>query len=218
MKNDKTYQLLSQEIYEAKKRYEEEGSDSGFKELTAALNNRTSYLTHSRSSRLSEILLRKEESLYDSLAIYQDDPNVENYNDLVNLTKSVAHILLLKKALVGGVGSAMALQTLGEKYPLGIGRVGKLTRKIIKEILLSAPDLPPDQIEGLISRLGVLNEGLGELSLKSIRDAYTRGDITIKEMNQMLAALRQEKELLLDGEDDMGNLGYIEKDFYDQLK
>jgi len=218
MKDTQTYTILQEQLNFAEEAYQNKPDSDAFSYYSQCVGNLNRYIKNTRELTLGKEIRRKEGALLENLGKYNDSPSIENYEALVSSTQAISHILTLQKALAGGVGSSMALQTLSDKYPLGIKCEGVLTRQRIKEILLNSHTLPLDQVESLMIRLNMVNEGIGELTIENVKKAYADGDINIAEANKMFAALRQEKELTDDTLDDTGKLGYIERDFYESIK
>ena len=132
-------------------------------------------------------------------------------------TQTLSHLLITQRALSGKPGSAMAIQSLSENYPLGMKIREKLTRAKIKDILLTTNNLTETQITNLLSKLSVLSESTGKLDIHAIQKSFEKGEITLKEMNGMLQALRQQKEILDETVDQDGKMGFVEQDIYNSV-
>lgn len=214
---DNMYEILSAKVSEAEDQYCKNPIEDNYDAYINAINAFEKYTNTDRKIQLSRLLRVKESELYKAVDAYHLNSTMRNYDKLCNVTQSVAHILILQRAISGGVGSALAIQSLSEKHPLAVGVKGKFTRNKIKNMLLSTQNLSAEQIEGLLSRLSITSEGVEKLDVKSLHSAFEKGDITLKELNQGLAALRQEQDLEDEGADMEGKLGFAPQEFYDQL-
>lgn len=216
MKDDVKITLLAQ-IEEAKEVYVKNPISTHFSIYMNALNDYEKYQTRQRTLTLNYQLDDVYILVKDAIINYNNDPNPHHYDILMSTTQTLSHLLITQRALSGKPGSAMAIQSLSENYPLGIKVRDKLTRKKIKDILLTTHNLTETQISNLLNKLSILSESPGELNVPSLQKAFENGEITLKEMNGMLHALRQQKEILDETVDQDGKMGFVEQDIYNSV-
>lgn len=214
--NDVKTTLLAQ-IEEAKTAYIQNPISVNFSVYMGTLNDYERYETRQRTLTLSHQLDEAYLLVKDAIIDYHENPTPKHYDTLMSSTQTLSHLLITQRALSGKPGSAMAIQSLSENYPLGMKVRDKLTRTKIKDILLTTNNLTETQITNLLSKLSVLSESTGKLEVQSIQKAFEKGEITLKEMNGMLHALRQQKEILDETVDQDGKMGFVEQDIYNSV-
>lgn len=214
---DEVKNTLLAQIEEAKEIYLQSSISVNFNAYMGALNDYEKYQTRHRTLELNNQLDDAYILVRDAIINYHNDPNPKHYDVLMSSTQTLSHLLITQRALSGKPGSAMAIQSLSENYPLGMKIRDKLTRKKIKDILLTTNNLTEVQITNLLSKLSVLSESTGLLDIKSVQQAFEKGEITLKEMNGMLHALRQQKEILDETVDQDGKMGFVEQDIYNSV-
>lgn len=218
MRHDKKMvKVLVTKVEAAQQEYTQSPTPEKYKRCMTAFSNLSQYMQACRSSMLDGKITDLQGMVQSVVNSYLLNNSSQTYDNLLNLTQLIGHLLLLQRAVSGKSGSAMALQALAQQYPLNCPTNGKLNREKIKDMLLNTDHLSETQINNLLNKLSVTSESVGGLTIDEIQLAFENKQITTKEMNNMLQALQQKRQLAEDVVATDGKIGFCEEKFYQQL-